>query len=72
MGDIGGPGVLVKDTKIWTNSSRVKERIEEELKKRQAKIKAEGIRWADDKNAKVEEYKLGRTVGRAIQEELED
>ena len=32
MSDIGGAGITVRDTKIWTNSSRTKERIEEELK----------------------------------------
>ena len=72
MGDFGGPGVLVNDAKIWANRSRVKERIEEELKRRQAKIHDEEVRWADDKDAKIEEYKLGRAAGRAIHEELED
>ena len=42
------------------------------MKRRQAKIKAEGIRWSDDKNARAENCKLGRTVERAIQEELEN
>ena len=70
MRNIGGPGVIVKDTKIWTNSDRVKERIDEELRKRKTVLHSEGIRWADDEEAKTEEYKLGRAVGEAIREEL--
>ena len=70
MRNIGGPGVIVKDTKIWTNSNRIKERIDEELKKRKTVIHCGGVKWADDKEEKAEEYKLGRAVGEAIREEL--
>ena len=72
LSNSGGTGNIVKDTKIQTNSNRTKERIEEELRRRQAKIKAEGIRWSDDCSSKREEYKLGRTVEKAIEEELEN
>ena len=72
MSNIGGTGSIVKDTKIWTNSNRVKERIDEEIKKRRAKVHCEGVRWKDDKEAKVEDYKIGRVVEEAIYEELEE
>ena len=72
MRNIGGPGIIVKDTKIWTNSNRVKERVDEELRKRKTVLHSERIRWADDKDAKMEGYKLGRAVGEAIREELAD
>ena len=35
MRNIGGLGIPMKDTKTWTNSSRVKERVDEKLRKRQ-------------------------------------
>ena len=72
MRNIGGPGIIVKDTKIWTNSKRIKERVDEEMRKRQVKIRGGGVQFADDKDAKVEEYKLGRAVEEAIREELTD
>ena len=35
-------------------------------------VQGGGVKWADDKEAKVEEYKLGRAVSEAIREELEE
>ena len=70
MRHIGGSGVVDRDTKIWTNSKTIKERIDEELRKR--RTGSEGMTWADDTNAKTEEYKFGRADGQARREELED
>ena len=32
---IRGPGVIVSDTRIWTNSERIKERVDEEMRERE-------------------------------------
>ena len=70
--NIGGPGVIVQDTKIWTNSERVKERIDQELRKGKALILNKRVKWADQKEVKAEEYKLGRAVERPMLEELDE
>ena len=49
-----------------TNSSR----IEEEINERKAKIQEDGVEWADDRDANIGQYKLGRAVERAVREEL--
>ena len=59
----------MKDTQIWTKSNSIKERTDEELQKRKTVMHCGGVKWADDKEEKVEEYKLGRAVGEAIREE---
>ena len=41
----------------------MQERVDQELKKRKAVIHNDGVKWADDKDAKLEEYKPGRAVG---------
>ena len=56
--DIGGAGVISRDTKIWTDSCGVKERMNEELRKTTTVIHVEGVKWADDKEAKADLYKL--------------
>ena len=59
MRNIGGPGETVKDTKVWTNSNRIRERIDEEIKTRQAKIQEEGLKCAYDKDARAENANWG-------------
>ena len=46
--DIGCPRFIVKVTKIWTNNSRVKEEVDEELRKTKSVIHSEGVKAADD------------------------
>ena len=72
MRNLGGSGVIVKDAKIWTNSSRVKDRIDEDWRKRKTVMHSDGTTWKDAKDMRVEEYKSGRSDERATQEELEE
>ena len=44
-------GQEVRVTHTWTNSSRVKEIIDNELRKGKTVIQREGIRWARDREA---------------------
>ena len=62
----------MKYTKSWTNTATIKEGVDEEMKKRQAKIREEAVRWADEKGAKTEKYELGRGGERAVHEEVEE
>ena len=55
--------LIVRDAKIWTNSSRAKDRSDEELRRRKTVIHSEGTGWDDDTEAKPKEYKAGRAVG---------
>ena len=72
VGNTGCPGVLARDTKTCNNSRRVKERIDEELMMRRRVTHGEGVKWADDKQAKTEKHSVGRAVEEAIREELGD
>ena len=45
----------IKATKIWTNSELVKERIDDELKKRRAVIHDERAKRRDQREAKAQE-----------------
>ena len=63
MNYIGGDGVIIGDTKVWTNSEEVKRSIHEEVQRRTIKGKIvgneDGVPW-------------GRIVGEAMMRQVEN
>ena len=63
MNYIGGDGVIIGDTKVWTNSEEVKRSIHEEIHRRTIKGKIvgneDGVPW-------------GRIVGEAMRRQVEN
>ncbi len=64
MNYIGGEAVIIGDTKIWTNSSVIKESLHEDLARKQCKRTLVGENQLDTEH-------LGRLVGAAMCKQVE-